>query len=329
MNRSFIIKFVAIFFTIALPIFLLSYINIDDVVNIITNIKPIYLLVGLILYACSYYLRSLRFWILLKGEVSLSNLLKIVCVHNMMNNLLPARTGELSYIYLLKKIHKRNVGEGIATLVVARVFDFLLIVGIFLSASILLQFYIIKNGMFYVIFAVIILLICVSLLICLMKADKIKTTELFEKMLDDDNLNETTLNNHILSKIKEIINSFALIGDAGLLIYFKIFITTLSLWGSLYLFYFCLAIGMNLEIHFIPAVFASSFAVFSTILPIQGIGGFGTVEGGWAIGFILIGLPETVAVASGFGFHIIVLVYTIIFGICGLFSQRSFSLRDK
>ena len=329
MNRSFIIKFVAIFFTIALPIFLLSYINIDDVVNIITNIKPIYLLVGLILYACSYYLRSLRFWILLKGEVSLSDLLKIVCVHNMMNNLLPARTGELSYIYLLKKIHKRNIGEGIATLVVARVFDFLLIVGIFLSASILLQFYIIKNGMFYVIFAVIILLICVSLLICLMKADKIKTTELFEKMLDDDNLNETTLNNRILSKIKEIINSFALIGDAGLLIYFKIFITTLSLWGSLYLFYFCLAIGMNLEIHFIPAVFASSFAVFSTILPIQGIGGFGTVEGGWAIGFILIGLPETVAVASGFGFHIIVLVYTIIFGICGLFSQNGLSLRDK
>lgn len=308
---------------------LLSCINIDDVIKIITNIKPIYLLAGFLLYACSYFFRALRFWILLKGEVNLFDLLKIVCVHNMMNNLLPARTGELSYIYLLKKIHNRSIGEGIATLVVARVFDFLLIAGIFLSASILLQFYIIKNGMFYVIFAVIILLICVSLLICLMKADKIKTTELFEKMLDDDNLNETTLNNHILSKIKEIINSFALIGDAGLLIYFKIFITTLSLWGSLYLFYFCLAIGMNLEIHFIPAVFASSFAVFSTILPIQGIGGFGTVEGGWAIGFILIGLPETVAVASGFGFHIIVLVYTIIFGICGLFSQRSFSLRDK
>ena len=308
---------------------LLSCINIDDVIKIITNIKPIYLLAGFLLYACSYFFRALRFWILLKGEVNLFDLLKIVCVHNMMNNLLPARTGELSYIYLLKKIHNRSIGEGIATLVVARVFDFLLIAGIFLSASILLQFYILKNGIIYVIFAVITLLICVSLLIFLIRADKKKVTCLFDRILGDDNLDDRTLKSRIICKIKETVNSFVFIGDAGLRIYFKIFITTLGLWGSIYLFFFSLVLGMSLEIQLIPAVFASSFAVFTTILPIQGIGGFGTLEGGWAIGFILIGLPETVAVASGFGFHIIMLVYTIIFGICGLFSLKTFSLRNR
>ncbi len=44
-----------------------------------------------------------------------------------MNNLLPARTGELSYVYLLKTEQKITTGEGLATLVIARIFDFIII----------------------------------------------------------------------------------------------------------------------------------------------------------------------------------------------------------
>jgi len=67
--------------------------------------------------------------------VGIRDLFKIVCVHNMMNNLLPARTGEVSYIYLINKVHERDISEGIATLVVARVFDFIVISGIFFVQS--------------------------------------------------------------------------------------------------------------------------------------------------------------------------------------------------
>jgi len=78
--------------TVALLAILLSQINVRDVVTTLSSISPVYLVVGFFLYACSYFFRTLRFWILLNKEVGIRDLFKIVCVHNMMNNLLPART---------------------------------------------------------------------------------------------------------------------------------------------------------------------------------------------------------------------------------------------
>jgi hypothetical protein len=74
---------------------------------------------------------------------------------------------------------------------------------------------------------------------------------------------------------------------------------------------------MGIQLEPIQILFASSFAVFSTMLPIQGIGGFGTMEGGWALGFIAVGAAEEVAINTGFGFHLIVLLFTITLGIYG------------
>ncbi|WP_269849783.1 lysylphosphatidylglycerol synthase transmembrane domain-containing protein [Methanosarcina horonobensis] len=93
----------------------------------IKNIDKTYLVLGFFLYVLSYLLRGLRFHILLDKKISLTDLFHIVCVHNMVNSILPARSGELSYIYILKKYHDKSTGEGVATLMVARVLDFITI----------------------------------------------------------------------------------------------------------------------------------------------------------------------------------------------------------
>ena len=84
---------------------------------------------------------------------------------------------------------------------------------------------------------------------------------------------------------------------------------------------------MGIELEPVQILFASSFAVFSTVLPIQGIGGFGTMEGGWALGFIAVGVPSEIAVKTGFGFHLIVLLYTISLGIYGYVNIYYFKKR--
>lgn len=128
MTRQTIAKLSAVVITIALVAILLSQIQIADIIATLAGIDPLYLIAGFVLYVCSYFFIALRFHILLDGEVGLRDLFNIVCVHNMMNNILPARTGELSYIYLQKSLHNKKAGEGVATLFVTRVFDFIVFV---------------------------------------------------------------------------------------------------------------------------------------------------------------------------------------------------------
>ena len=55
----------------------------------------------------------------------------------------------------------------------------------------------------------------------------------------------------------------------------------------------------------------------SGFLPVSGIGSFGALEAGWALGFVLVGLETPIAVATAFGFSIVTLVYAALFGLVG------------
>lgn len=309
-------KAAAVLITIVLLAILLSQVNVADVVTTLTSSNPLYLVAGFFLYACSYVFRTLRFRFLLNGEVRMRDLFNIVCVHNMMNNLLPARTGELSYIYLLNKVHGRNTGEGIATLVIARVFDFIAIGGIFLCAVVILQ-RLPDAATQSALYALIAVLLSVVIIIILLKSDKSKILVAIGNLFGRYKQDKNPVGGYILCKLHEAADSFDALSSADMRFHLKVFTTTFGLWVSLYTFYYCMALAMHMDIGYIPAVFASSFAVFTTVLPIQGVGGFGTIEGGWAIGFILVGVPDTVAVASAFGFHLIMLIYTTLFGAGG------------
>jgi len=309
-------KVAAVIITIVLLAILLSQVNVADVITTLTSIDPLYLVAGFVLYACSYFFRALRFRILLSGEIGMRDLFKVVCVHNMMNNLLPARTGELSYIYLINKVYGRNIGEGIATLVIARVFDFIAIAGIFLSAAVILQS-LSDTVVQAVRYASIAVLLSVVVIIILLKSDKREILAAIGNLFGRYKLDKNPVAGRVFSKIHETADSFDALDSADMHFHLRVLTTTLAVWVSLYTFYYCMALAMHMDVGYIPAVFASSFAVFTTVLPIQGIGGFGTIEGGWAVGFILVGVPDAVAVASAFGFHLIMLIYTLLLGVCG------------
>ncbi|MEM2175657.1 MAG: lysylphosphatidylglycerol synthase transmembrane domain-containing protein, partial [Candidatus Micrarchaeia archaeon] len=120
--------------------FLLSQIDINLFFETLNIINPIYILFAFLSYFSTYLLRTWRFCILTNKEIKFLDMLKIVCIHNMFNNLLPARTGELSFIYLLRKFHKKDLEEGFAILLAARVFDGLSILFLFLISAFLVGF---------------------------------------------------------------------------------------------------------------------------------------------------------------------------------------------
>jgi uncharacterized protein (TIRG00374 family) len=241
-------------------------------------------------------------------------------VHNLVNNILPARTGELSYIYLLNKFHNKKTGEGIATLFVARVFDFIVISLLFFISALMIQDLpeIIMKAVWVITFLMVVIVI--FLIILLYFGDSF--LNLAKRFFGRFNLEKKYFADYLLRKGEEAVESFDEIRTNGKVTAIEVIIISFGIWLSLYSVNYDLITAMDINLCFFIVLLGSTFALFTTILPIQGIGGFGTIEGGWAIGFIAVGLTKEVAISSGFVVHIVILVYFLILGLLGLISMQ-------
>lgn len=305
-------KIIAISITFFILYVLLSQVNVKDIINIIITINPGYLAIGFLLYSISYALRALRFYFLLNREVKIKDLFCITCIHNLTNSILPARTGELSYIYLLKRNHKRPTEEGAATLIEARIFDMIAISLICLiSATIPRELpEPIMGGMEAIVLFTAFLLI---LLVIFSHSDLIvMTLRIAAGFL---NLNKKPSIDHLFRKMDLIAN---ILEHMNLNKFFLCTLISIGSWMASYSVIYVLVIAMSINLPIGIVLLASTFSLLTSILPIQGFGGFGTMEGSWTIGFMLFGVSRDLAISSGFGVHIVTILYFLILGLIGL-----------
>ena len=91
------------------------------------------------------------------------------------------------------------------------------------------------------------------------------------------------------------------------------------MWLLIFIFYGILARGFGLpeDLGISGAAFGSSLAVLTNLLPINSFAGFGTQEGGWVLGFGLLGVPRDLALSTGLGVHLAQLASTLLLGILG------------
>lgn len=315
MNAKYLIKILAVLITIVLLTLLFTQVDLGDIIRTLENVSPVFLLCGFILYTCNYLFRTYRFHILLNKDVNIKDLFHIECVHNMMNNLLPARTGELSYIYLLKSEHDKTTGEGLGTLIIARIFDFIVISGFFLLFFLLVRNLTLDFSILIEIGIVILFLLVVFLLGLLFYGNSI--VKPFKARAHYINFTSFRMGDYIIKKSEEAIESFEKFKVCKIRMHISVIMLSIGIWILTYSLFYLLAVGMEIYLEPVQILFASSFAVFSTMLPVQGIAGFGTVESGWALGFIAVGATSEVAINTGFGFHLILLLFSISLGIFG------------
>jgi hypothetical protein len=69
-------------------------------------------------------------------------------------------------------------------------------------------------------------------------------------------------------------------------------------------------------------VFGSTVGVVANALPISGIGNWGTLEPGWAAGFLMVGLSKEKVIATGFGVHSIVFIVCAIISFLGWVTDK-------
>lgn len=292
---------------------ILSQIRIEDLIITVKNINKIYLVLGFFLYVFSYFFRGLRFHILLDKKISLTDLFHIVCVHNMVNSILPARSGELSYIYILKKYHDKSAGEGVATLIVARVLDFIIISLLFFVSSLFVND--LPEMFSSIIWLVVLFMVLLAVFLIILLYEGEVFLRFANAIFTTFKLDKNILVNFFLGKAKEVVDSFKNIKNNGKMM--ELCIISFIIWLSLYFLNYALIKSLDINIGFFEVLLASTFVVFMSILPIQGLGGFGTYEVGWAIGFIGIGLTKELAINSGIVVHIIGIIYYVLLGLYG------------
>ena len=313
-------KIISLIVTAALILILLSQISLDKFLDVILTISPFWVAVGFVMYSLGYLFRAIRFRMLLGDKVSLRQMYPLVCLHYMANNILPARLGELSYIYLVKKLHRIPTAEGIASLTIARVFDLIALSSLlFLSAvfvgnipAVIANSFMVMGGL---------MLVPVVFIIFVVHGGR-RFVSLMEKIFIALNLKRFEKVELILEKSLEIIDCFHVVKSRRVIFY--TLLNSFAVWFFIYLMNLSLLRGMGLNLALPIIILGSTFSVLTNIAPVPSIASIGIYEGVWALAFISLGIPKEAAILSGFVAHIMMLVYVAL-----LSGMAMYGLRDK
>jgi len=319
MKRENIVKIsAAVIITVTLVAILLSQIKIADIIVTLAGIDPLCLILGFVLYVCGYFFRALRFHILLNRYIRLWDLFNIVCVYNMVNSILPARTGELSYIYLLKKLHNKKVGEGIATLFVVRMFDFIALSLLFFISALIIED--LPEMIMKAVWAIAGFLVLMILILIVSVYFGEKFMKIIKKIVMRLNSDKFRIINFLLEKGGEAKGCFRTMQSKKVIFY--CFLLSILVWFPLYLMAYVLLNGMGVNLIIWLVILGMTLLMLLNLLPVQGVGKFGTYEGAWAVAFISLGFSKEVAIISGFSVHIFTIIYFLILGCYGLFMLK-------
>ena len=133
-------------------------------------------------------------------------------------------------------------------------------------------------------------------------------------------LNRIRLVRLLQQKIEEILEAIQELKSKKL--FFFLFFYSLFIWLCLYLVGFSFLKGVGLNFTFWQAVFIGSFPLVIAALPTQGIGGFGTTEGAWVIGLMLMGHSRQIAISAGFAFHLASIMFFVVLAALGFLMMK-------
>jgi uncharacterized protein (TIRG00374 family) len=242
----------------------------------------------------------------------------------MVNAIMPARTGELSYIYLLKK-YRIQLEDRIATLITARIFDFITISFFFLISVLFLgempDFVI---GIFWAI------AICLVGIIFLLGAllyfgDSFKRG--MDKFVERLGLDRFKFCVRLQKTAGDTISSFKTISARRVIGITSIL--SVMIWLSSAILFYCFIKAFGLELEFFEIIILVCVVVLLPLLPFYAMGGFGTTEATIALFLVAFGVDESFAIVASFGIHIIALIYSLILGAAGIMKVGLFWKHKK
>ena len=287
-------------------------------------------LLAVLVYVALHALRTLRLWLLLprSARPSYVSLLFVCAAYTMANILLPAKLGEATLVVYLKTVCRVPASYGLSALVVARLLDLATLSLSFSLACLSLALAgaypdiewflpvagLLAAGSLVFFFLSVRLDLCFALVSRLSRALSIDRWRIVGRVLE--------LFDRAARSAREANGKKALVLASGV---------SVLMWVAIFVFYGALALDLGLpaETTLTEAVFGSSVAILTSLLPISAFASFGTMESGWVLGFHLLGVDKKVAALTGLGVHVVQLVVVVFFGLLGHLGMALVSRRDE
>lgn len=315
---------IVIAFGVFLVYYLLNQVNISDIKQAFTGMYRPTLIGALAVMLISNFFRAYRKDILVGSDrIGMGDMFLVSMIRNAFNMVLPARTGELSYIYVLTRRFKFPLEVGVSTLMVALIFDLAIVFSLIVISIIIVGVNTYSISSVSVIFIAVALL-AASMFVLFYLANIIDLILIaYRKLLNRSRIQENKLIYRIYKKLLDINKNLRII--RGRKIYWKVYLSSIAIrvlkFAAYYLIIHAILTPMGYsfsDLNFWVILLATVAAEISAVLPTHALAGFGTYEGAFALAFIMLGFTEEIAIIVGFTYHLVVLLYTVMLGIISI-----------
>jgi glycosyltransferase 2 family protein len=309
------------FVSVGLLWLLLSQVKTEDVVQAISHVFIPALLIYAAVALIAAWLRAWRYkWLLRPRTISWPNMFLVTFIRNSLIDLLPARIGSLSYIYVLNKRLGFPFETATSSFVLAFVLDFLTLspflvvsaiaVGLGANALSTPTLLILAALFFLLVFLVYWKLIPVARF----------SLALFRRILRLARIEEKPAARTAVNKFELTILALDSVQGRGkaIPIFLLSLLIRLAKYISVFALYFGLLRSQGLalgDLSFWTFILGLSGAELSSALPIKGLAGFGTWESAWALTFRLMNFNPRLAIISGIGVHLLTNIFEYALGI--------------
>jgi hypothetical protein len=265
--------------------------------------------------------RSWRYQMLIGRWVGFLPLVLVTAARNFLVDLLPARIGSLSYVYLLSRRFGVPLEPVLSSFVLTFLYD-LLAMTLLVSIALTLQLGRFESGITLGLVAALLAVVVVTVFLRLEPVLRHVAARLRARDRGEA----------LASRLEEAAREVSRAGGVGkvaALMALSVVIRLLK-----FAAYWSLLLGVVSEhdlgardLPFWTVFLGISGAELSATLPIHGIAGFGTYETAWKIGFERLGVSPRVAILSGFATHLLSQIYDYSFGLVALGLALAWSKR--
>jgi uncharacterized protein (TIRG00374 family) len=298
---------VGVLITGALIYFLGSFIDRDDIAQVTSRASWPLLTAGLGLYLLLYVIRAWRF-IVIAPKTPFGVMLCIAALHNFLLRVMPLRTGDISYAFLVRRAGTAGFGDSLLGLLLLRMLDVTAVISLF-GATLALNAAIYQADAHQgVLIAALATVVGGALVLAFPKLLRWGTA-MTRRVLQLLRLNDQRRIRHVMEQLESAVEGQEQLRARSLA---AAAVLTLINWLLNYAIVWLLMRAIAVDVSLAQAVLGSTAATVSAMLPLAGIGSFGTLEAGWTLGFVLVGLPRADAIVSGFAFSLVTFGYAIL-----------------
>jgi uncharacterized membrane protein YbhN (UPF0104 family) len=254
------------------------------------SVEPFWIAPMLAAYALTFVARAARFRAL-GVPLSLPALIGVSSIHQFMNRILPLRTGELAFPVLVRRLCGTSLVEGITLVALCHMLDLASIALSFLVALLAVPQ---ARAAFGPVGTALIAASLPMLLVGYVLLPSLGA-RLARRLATHVETRRPPWSARLARAAETLdgvrhVKRGAFLGAA---------VWTMLQWLATFGVFWAAVAAVGLPLGPAEVIVGSTASVLAAVLPIGGIGSFGTLEGGWAAGFVLLGVAGGPAVASG------------------------------